>query len=64
LHTQQVVARVQDDGTCWMSGSTWRGRPAMRISVCNWSTDEDDVDRSVAAILRAAEQSRSLPSGG
>jgi hypothetical protein len=35
-----------------MSGTTWGGGAAMRISVTNWSTDEDDVDRSVAAILR------------
>ena len=37
-----------------MTGTTWRGRAAMRISVSNWSTDEADVDRSVAAILRCA----------
>jgi hypothetical protein len=47
---------VQQDGTCWMSGTTWQGRAAMRISVSNWSTDEADVDRSVAAILRCARQ--------
>jgi hypothetical protein len=49
-----VIERVQHDGTCWMSGTTWRGQAAMRISVSNWSTDEADVDRSVAAILRCA----------
>jgi glutamate/tyrosine decarboxylase-like PLP-dependent enzyme len=53
-HTRRVVERVQQDGTCWMSGTTWQGRAAMRISVSNWSTDEADVDRSVAAILRCA----------
>ncbi len=53
-HTRGVIDRVQDEGTCWMSGTTWQGRAAMRISVSNWSTDEDDVDRSVAAILRCA----------
>jgi glutamate/tyrosine decarboxylase-like PLP-dependent enzyme len=53
-HTRSVIANVQQDGTCWMSGTTWQGREAMRISVSNWSTDEDDVDRSVAAILRCA----------
>ena len=52
--TRAVIDRVQRDGTCWMSGTTWRGRAAMRISVSNWSTDEADVDRSVDAILRAA----------
>jgi glutamate/tyrosine decarboxylase-like PLP-dependent enzyme len=55
-HTREVVDRVQQDGTCWMSGTTWRGRAAMRISVSNWSTDEADVDRSVAAILRCAAE--------
>jgi glutamate/tyrosine decarboxylase-like PLP-dependent enzyme len=53
-HTRRVVRRVQRDGTCWMSGTTWHGQAAMRISVTNWSTDEADVDRSVAAVLRCA----------
>jgi glutamate/tyrosine decarboxylase-like PLP-dependent enzyme len=55
-HTRRVIERVQQDGTCWMSGTTWQGRAAMRISVSNWSTDEADVDRSVAAVLRCARQ--------
>jgi glutamate/tyrosine decarboxylase-like PLP-dependent enzyme len=55
-HTRRVVEQVQQDGTCWMSGTTWQGKAAMRISVSNWSTDEADVDRSVAAILRCATQ--------
>jgi glutamate/tyrosine decarboxylase-like PLP-dependent enzyme len=55
-HTRGIVERVRQDGTCWMSGTTWRGQAAMRISVSNWSTDEADVDRSVATILRCARQ--------
>jgi glutamate/tyrosine decarboxylase-like PLP-dependent enzyme len=50
--TRAVIERVQHEGTCWMSGTTWRGRAAMRISVSNWSTTAADVDRSVEAILR------------
>jgi glutamate/tyrosine decarboxylase-like PLP-dependent enzyme len=50
--TDRVIAAVQRDGTCWMGGTTWRGRRYMRISVSNWSTTEADVDRSVAAIRR------------
>jgi glutamate/tyrosine decarboxylase-like PLP-dependent enzyme len=50
--TDRVIAAVQRDGTCWMGGTTWHGRRYMRISVSNWSTTEDDVDRSVAAIRR------------
>ena len=41
-----------------MSPTTWRGQAAMRISVTNWSTDEADVDTSVAAILRHARPRR------
>jgi glutamate/tyrosine decarboxylase-like PLP-dependent enzyme len=55
-HTRRVVQRVQRDGTCWLSGTTWRGEAAMRISVSNWSTDQDDVNQSVRAILRCAEE--------
>lgn len=52
--TRSVVKAVQEDGTCWLGGTTWHGKAAMRISVSNWSTTSEDVDRSVAAILRAA----------
>jgi len=52
--TDEVIAAAQRDGTCWMGGTTWRRQRLMRISVSNWSTTEDDVDQSVAAILRVA----------
>ncbi len=52
--TAAVVARVQAEGTCWLGGTTWRGRAAMRISVSSWKTSEADVDRSVQAILAVA----------
>jgi glutamate/tyrosine decarboxylase-like PLP-dependent enzyme len=51
----QHVARVQVDGTCWLGGTTWRGRDALRVSFSNWSTTEDDVRRSARAILKAAD---------
>jgi glutamate/tyrosine decarboxylase-like PLP-dependent enzyme len=53
-HTRETIARVQSDGACWLSGTEWNGEHAMRISVSNWRTTFDDVDRSAAAILRAA----------
>jgi glutamate/tyrosine decarboxylase-like PLP-dependent enzyme len=52
--TRQVVERVQRDGTCWCGATEWQGRTAMRISVSSWATRDEDVERSVAAILRAA----------
>lgn len=56
--TREVIRRVQHDGTCWLSGTTWQGHAAMRISVSNWSTTEADVARSAEAIRRAAELPR------
>ena len=53
-HTRAVIRGVQRDGVCWLGGTTWQGRTAMRISVSNWATTADDVDRSVASILVAA----------
>src|SRR3712207_7221977 len=51
---------VQADGTCWCGGTEWQGRGAMRISVSSWATTEEDVERSLGAILRVArEASRS-----
>jgi glutamate/tyrosine decarboxylase-like PLP-dependent enzyme len=55
--TRAVLDAVRRDGTCFMSGTTWQGRAAMRISVTNWSTDEGDVDASVRTILKIAELS-------
>jgi glutamate/tyrosine decarboxylase-like PLP-dependent enzyme len=52
--TRRVIAAVQADGTCWLGGTTWHGMAAMRISVSNWSTTEDDIDLSMAAIRRCA----------
>lgn len=50
--TRAVVDRVQREGTCWLGGTVWQGRAAMRISVIHWSTTAADVDASAAAILR------------
>jgi glutamate/tyrosine decarboxylase-like PLP-dependent enzyme len=53
-HTREVIRQVQDDGTCWLGGTEWEGEHAMRISVSNWRTTGEDVERSAAAILAAA----------
>lgn len=53
-HTDAVIERVQQDGTCWVGGTTWRGRRLIRVSVSNATTTELDIDRSADAILRAA----------
>jgi len=52
--TQDVTRRMLEDGTAWMSGSRWRGRAVLRISVSNWSTTDADVEDSLEALRRAA----------
>lgn len=56
--TRAVIETVQRDGVCWCGGTEWQGRTAMRISVSSWATTEDDVDTSIAAILRARDTCR------
>jgi glutamate/tyrosine decarboxylase-like PLP-dependent enzyme len=51
--TNAVLAAVQTSGEAWMSGTTWDGRAAIRISVSNWRTSDDDVARTVAAFETA-----------
>jgi glutamate/tyrosine decarboxylase-like PLP-dependent enzyme len=50
--TRRVVTGVQQEGTCWLGGTTWQEKAAMRISVSNWATTEEDAARSADAILR------------
>jgi glutamate/tyrosine decarboxylase-like PLP-dependent enzyme len=54
--TNRVIAAIQEDGTCWCGGTVWQGRAAMRISVSSWATTAEDVDASLAAMLRAARR--------
>ncbi|MEI2677232.1 MAG: hypothetical protein V9G29_04870 [Burkholderiaceae bacterium] len=61
--TRRTIEAIQLDGTCWCGITEWQGRTAMRISVCSWATTEDDVDRSLAAMIRCARDCR-LPSNG
>jgi glutamate/tyrosine decarboxylase-like PLP-dependent enzyme len=51
--TRAVTARLLADGVTWMSGSRWRDRDVLRVSVSNWSTDEADVAASIDAVRRA-----------
>jgi glutamate/tyrosine decarboxylase-like PLP-dependent enzyme len=49
-----LAAAIQEEGTCWLGGTTWRGRRLLRVSVSNYATTEADIDASVAAILGVA----------
>jgi len=52
-HTADVIARVQHAGVCWLGGTSWQGRDAMRISVSSWRTSEQDIDVSADSIIAA-----------
>lgn len=50
-----AVEAIQRDGTCWLGGTTWNGEYVLRVSISNWATTTDDVDRSADAIILAAQ---------
>jgi glutamate/tyrosine decarboxylase-like PLP-dependent enzyme len=54
--TRAVVDAVQRDGTCWLGGTVWNGRAAMRVSVSSWKTTEADIDVSADAVLRCLDE--------
>jgi glutamate/tyrosine decarboxylase-like PLP-dependent enzyme len=61
--TRDVVHRVQDEGTAWLGGTTYHGTVAIRISVSNWATTEDDGRRTLDAIGRCLVEARSARGG-
>lgn len=52
--TLRTIARLQAEGTCWCGSTVWQEQTAMRISVSSWATTKEDVERSLAAMLKAA----------
>lgn len=52
-HTNRVVERLNSEGTCWVTPTQWKGRGAVRLSVCSWRTDEEATGPAVAAFLAA-----------
>lgn len=61
--TRAVIADLQAEGTCWAGASVWQGHTAMRISVSSWATTDDDVERSLEAIIRVAARHMDAPAG-
>jgi glutamate/tyrosine decarboxylase-like PLP-dependent enzyme len=56
--TREVAARLLKDGTAWMTASTWHGQAVLRISVSNWRTPDEDVDRALEAVRRVLDEVR------
>lgn len=48
--TDAVIEELQRQGVVWFGGTTWQGMRAMRISVCNWQTDKNDIMSAVDAV--------------
>ena len=59
--TNRVIAALQKDGTCFCGGTIWQGKTAMRISVCSWATTDEDVEKSLDAMVRCARSARVMP---
>jgi glutamate/tyrosine decarboxylase-like PLP-dependent enzyme len=57
--TNKVIKEIQNDGTCWCGGTVWQGKTAMRISICSWATTEEDIKKSLDAIIRIANKVKS-----
>jgi glutamate/tyrosine decarboxylase-like PLP-dependent enzyme len=57
-HTDRVIAAIQAAGVTWFGGTTWQGRRAMRISVCNWRTSEEDIAETITAVGKSLESTR------
>jgi glutamate/tyrosine decarboxylase-like PLP-dependent enzyme len=54
-HTDEVLARVQEGGRIWLSGTTWDGRKAIRVSVSNWQTGDEEIDLAVSEFAQAGK---------
>src|SRR5262249_1164037 len=53
---RRAIAALQAEGTCWCGGTVWQGQTAMRISVSSWATTDEDVERSLEAMVRAKDE--------
>jgi glutamate/tyrosine decarboxylase-like PLP-dependent enzyme len=52
--TQEVIRKIGEEGTMWAGGTSWQGHTAMRISVSSWATTDEDVEKSLEAIVKIA----------
>jgi threonine aldolase len=50
--TEITLEHIQASGECWCGGSTWYGKPVIRLSVCSWATTASEVERSVATFVK------------
>lgn len=53
--TNEVITRINASGEAWFGPTLWNGMHVMRISLTNFRTTPDDIDRTVAAVKQAME---------
>jgi glutamate/tyrosine decarboxylase-like PLP-dependent enzyme len=51
-----MMKHLQQSGECWCGGARWREQPVIRVSVCSWATTEEDINRTVAAFVKARNE--------
>ena len=45
-----MIERINASGKLFVSGTNWNSKRCMRISVCSWQTNEEDIEMSVKAV--------------
>ena len=59
--TDAILRAVQEAGEVWMSGTTWAGRRAIRLSVSNWQTGDEEIELALAAFGKASQSAAHAP---
>ena len=54
--TDAVIRAIQHMGVAWFGGATWNGMRVMRVSVCNWLTSDDDIERTIASVAEVLSE--------
>ncbi|WP_347343633.1 pyridoxal phosphate-dependent decarboxylase family protein [Jatrophihabitans telluris] len=49
-NARRISTAVQDSGRAWLGPSTWRGKPAIRVSVTSWRTTERHIDELITLL--------------
>ncbi len=55
-YTDNIIENVIKSGEAFFSGTTWKGQRCMRISVCNWKTNDSDIERAINAVQLALKK--------
>jgi len=53
--TKNALHYIQQSGDCWLGGTIWNGKAAIRISISSWRTSEQDILKTIA-IFEAAKK--------